>query len=63
VKLKEMGIVTSGDAAKNGIGTINPERVKQSYAFLVENKLVDPTKVTPADAFNYDYIKDVKVLP
>jgi NitT/TauT family transport system substrate-binding protein len=63
VKLKEMGIVTSGDAMKNGIGTINPERVKQSYAFLVENKLVDPAKVTPADAFNLNYIKDVKVMP
>jgi NitT/TauT family transport system substrate-binding protein len=62
-KLKEMGIVTSGDAAKYGIGTINPERVKQSYAFLLENKLVDPAKVTPAQAYMLDYIKDVKVLP
>jgi NitT/TauT family transport system substrate-binding protein len=63
VKLKEMGIVTSGDAAKNGIGTMNEARIKQSYAFLVENKLVDPAKVTPADAYKLDFIKDVKVLP
>lgn len=62
-KLKEMGIVTGGDAGKAGIGSMNEARIKQSYAFLVENKLVDPAKVTPAQAFMFDHIKDLKVMP
>ncbi|MGC1174013.1 ABC transporter substrate-binding protein [Polaromonas sp.] len=62
-KLKEMGIVTGGDAGKAGIGSMNDARIKQSYAFLVENKLVDPAKVTPAQAFMFDHIKDLKVMP
>lgn len=62
-KLKEMGIVGGGEAAKIGIGTMNEARIKQSYAFLVENSLVDPAKVTPQQAFLFDHIKDVKVLP
>ena len=62
-KLREMGIVTGGDAAKAGIGSMNDARIKQSYAFLVDNKLVDPAKVTPAQAFMFDHIKDLKVVP
>lgn len=62
-KLKEMGIVTGGDAGKAGIGSMNDARIKQSYAFLVENKLVDPAKVTPTQAFMFDHIKDLKVMP
>jgi len=63
MKLKEMGIVTGGDAAKAGIGSMSEARVKQSYAFLVDNKLVDPAKVTPAQAYDFDFIKDLKVMP
>ena len=62
-KLKEMGIVTSGDAGKSGIGSMSEARIKQNYAFLVDNKLVDPAKVTPAQAFVFDHIKDAKVMP
>ena len=62
-KMKEMGIVASGDALKLGIGTMNEARVRQNYAFLVDNKLVDPAKVTPAQAISYDYVKDLKVMP
>ena len=62
-KLKEMGIVTGGDASKSGIGSMSEARIKQSYAFVVDNKLVDPAKVTPAQAFNFDHIKDLKVMP
>jgi len=62
-KLKEMGIITSGDAAKFGIGTMNDARIRQSHAFLVENKLIEAAKVTPAQAFMFDYIKDAKVMP
>ena len=62
-KLKEMGIVTGGDAGKSGIGSMSDARIRQSYAFLVENKLVDPAKVTPAQAYMLDYIKDLRVMP
>jgi NitT/TauT family transport system substrate-binding protein len=62
-KLKEMGIITGGGAAKNGIGSIDPERTKANYAFLVENKLIDPAKVKVEDAYKLDYIKDLKVMP
>jgi NitT/TauT family transport system substrate-binding protein len=62
-KLKEMGIITGGDAVKSGIGSMNEARIKQSYAFLVENKLIDPAKLSIAQAFNFEFIKDLKVLP
>jgi NitT/TauT family transport system substrate-binding protein len=62
-KLKEMGIVTGGDAAKAGIGTMNEARLKQNHAFLVEHKLIDASKVTIPQAYKFDYIKDLKVMP
>ena len=62
-KLKEMGIVTGGDAARFGIGSMNEQRIATNYKFLVDNKLVDPAKVTPAQAYVFDYIKDLKVMP
>ena len=40
-----MGIVTGGDAAKLGIGIMTDARIKASYDFLVDNKLIDPAKV------------------
>ena len=62
-KLKEMGIVTGVDAPKLGIGMMNEQRIATNYKFLVDNKLVDPAKVTPAQAYNFAFIKDLKVMP
>ena len=62
-KLKEMGIITSGEARTNGIGTINEARVRQNYAFLVDNKVIEPGKMKVEDAFKLDYVKAAKVLP
>lgn len=62
-KLKEMGIVTGGGAGKAGIGSMDEARIASNYKFLVDNKLVDPAKVTPAQAYVFDYIKDAKVMP
>ena len=62
-KLKEMKIISGGEAGKAGIGTMSEARIKQSYDFLVENKLLDPSKVTPAQAFNFEFVKDLKVMP
>ena len=62
-KLKEMGIVGSGGAATNGIGSIDEARIKQSFDFLVSNQLIDPTKVSTAQAYDTSIIKSIKVLP
>lgn len=62
-KLKEMGIITAGEAKTSGIGTMNEARIRQNYAFLVENKLVDPARLKVEDAFRLDAIRSTKVLP
>lgn len=62
-KLKEMGIVTSGYAAANGIGAIDPARTQQSFEFLVRNKMIDAQKLKLADVYMLDLIEDVKVMP
>lgn len=62
-KLKEMGMVTGGDAAKMGIGTMTDARAKASFDFLVSAKLIDPVKVDMGKAYNLSFIKDTKVLP
>ena len=62
-KLKEMGMITGGDAAKLGIGVITDARSKASYDFLVTSKLLDPSKVELAKTYTTEFIKDAKVLP
>ena len=62
-KLKEMGIITGGGAARSGIGSMDETRIKANYTFLVDNKLIDPAKVSPTAAYNFTYIKDLKVMP
>lgn len=62
-KLKEMGIITSGDAATQGIGTITRERLDKTYAFLIEAGLIDPAKVKLDQAYRFDMARNAKVLP
>lgn len=62
-KLKEMGMITGGDAAKLGIGVITDARSKASYDFLVASKLLDPAKIELAKTYTTEFIKDAKVLP
>jgi NitT/TauT family transport system substrate-binding protein len=62
-KLKEMGMVTAGEARTAGIGTMNEARIRQNYDFLVANKLIDPVKLKVEDAFRLDAIKATRVLP
>ena len=62
-KLKEMGMITGGDAAKLGIGVITDARAKASYDFLVTAKLLDPAKVDLAKTYTTEFVKDAKVLP
>lgn len=62
-KLKEMGIIASGDARTAGIGILNESRIRQNIAFLQDNKIVEPGKIKLEDAFKLDAIKATKVLP
>jgi len=62
-KLKEMGMVTAGDAAKMGIGVMTEARAKASYEFLVSAKLIDPAKVELGKAYDFSFMKDIKVMP
>ncbi|PBI85233.1 NMT1/THI5 like protein [Variovorax boronicumulans] len=62
-KLKEMSMVTGGDAAKLGIGVMTDARAKASYDFLVNAKLLDPAKVDLAKTYTTEFVKDAKVLP
>ncbi len=62
-KLKEMGIVMGGDAAKLGIGVITDARAKASYDFLVSAKLIDPAKVELAKTYSTEFVRDLKVMP
>ncbi len=62
-KLKEMGMITGGDAAKLGIGVMTDTRAKASYDFLVSAKLLDPAKVELAKTYTTEFVKDAKVLP
>jgi len=62
-KLKEMGLVTGGDASKLGIGIMTDARAKASYDFLVSAKLIDPAKVEMSKSYNLSFIKDSKVMP
>ncbi|NML47882.1 ABC transporter substrate-binding protein [Ramlibacter sp. G-1-2-2] len=62
-KLKEMGIVSSGEAAKAGLGTMDDKRVAANFKFLLDNKLIEPGKVSTADAYDFSFARDAKVLP
>ncbi len=62
-KLKELGMVTGGDASRMGIGIITPQRAKASYDFLVQTKLIDPAKVKIDDAYNIGFVQSMRVMP
>ena len=62
-KLKEMGIVAGGDAAKMGIGVMTDARAKASYDFLVSAKLIDPAKVELSKTYTTEFVRDLKVTP
>lgn len=61
--LNATGTVMGGDAAKQGIGIITDERMKQTYDMLVKHKLVDPAKVPLKQTYRTDFIAPAKVMP
>jgi NitT/TauT family transport system substrate-binding protein len=62
-RMKEMGLLTGGDAATQGIGVITDARAKASYDFLVRARLLDPAKVALNQTYSTAFVKDAKVLP
>jgi NitT/TauT family transport system substrate-binding protein len=62
-KLKELEMVTGGDAKRDGIGTIREARLKTGYDLMVDAKVIDPAKVNFQSTFNTKIIQSIKVLP
>lgn len=62
-KMKSEGMVTGGDAAKLGIGTLTDARMKTTFDMMVQNKLVDPAKVDLKNTYTTQFVKDLKVMP
>ncbi|TFZ01290.1 ABC transporter substrate-binding protein [Ramlibacter rhizophilus] len=61
-KLKEMKVVTGGDAATKGIGTMSDERWQKTADFMKEWGLLKPD-TDHRKAYTLEFIKDVKVMP
>ena len=61
-KLKEYGVVTGGDAAKQGIMTMTDARWKETHDFMLKAGMIDP-KIDYKKAYTLDIVKGIKVLP
>ncbi|MBL8325433.1 MAG: ABC transporter substrate-binding protein [Rubrivivax sp.] len=61
--LKASGMVTGGDAARQGIGIVTDERMKKTYDMLVGQKLLDPAKVDLAKTYTTRFVRDLRVMP
>jgi len=62
-KLRETGLVTSGDAARLGIGILTETRLKASYDLLVGAGLVDPARTPLAGTYTTEFVRDLRILP
>jgi len=62
-KLRQLGMVTGGDAGRLGIGTITDARARATYDFMVSARLVDPVKVELSRTYNTEFVRDLKVMP
>ena len=62
-KLKELGIITSGDAQKLGIGIITEARLKATFDLMVGSGVIDASKVDFAKTYSTEFVRDLKVLP
>jgi NitT/TauT family transport system substrate-binding protein len=62
-RMKELEVMTSGDANPQGIGTIREERFKATYDMLVQHKLIDPAKVDWRKTYTTQFLKDLRVMP
>jgi len=61
-RLKELQVVTGGDAATLGIGTMTDERWKKTAEFMVEAGLLKPT-TDWRKAYTTQFVRDLKIMP
>ena len=62
-KLRELGVVTSGDAKTMGIGIMTEARLKASYDLMVSSGVVDAAKVDLSKTYTTEFVRDLKVMP
>jgi NitT/TauT family transport system substrate-binding protein len=55
-QMKERGLIESGDALKQGIGVIDPQRVEQHYQSLVEAGLFMSGELDPAESYTLEFL-------
>ncbi len=60
--MKDLQLVTGGDAAAEGIGTMKEERWKASYDYMVSAGLLKP-ETNWKDAFTTEFVKGLGVKP
>jgi NitT/TauT family transport system substrate-binding protein len=61
-RMKEMKVVTGGDAAKLGIGTMSDERWKKTAEYMIGAGLLKPT-TDWKKAYTTQFVKDLRVMP
>ncbi|MEO6744312.1 MAG: ABC transporter substrate-binding protein [Caldimonas sp.] len=61
-KLRELKVVSGGDAAKMGIGVMTDERWKKTADFMVASGLLKPT-TDYKKAYTTQFVKDLKIMP
>jgi NitT/TauT family transport system substrate-binding protein len=62
-RMKELDVLGAGDAKAGGIGTMREERFKATFDMLVQNKLIDPTKLDWKKSYTLQFVKDLRVMP
>ena len=62
-RLRELHIVTGGDAPSLGIGSVTEARQRATFDFMVAAHLVDPRQVVLASAYTTEFVRDLRVLP
>jgi len=61
-RLKELQVVTGGDAAKQGIGVMTDERWKKTADFMIAAGLLKPD-TDWRKAYTTQFVKDLRILP
>jgi len=61
-RMKEMKVVTGGEAAKNGIGAMSDERWKKTADFMMSYGLLKPT-TDWKKGYTLQFVKDLRVMP
>jgi NitT/TauT family transport system substrate-binding protein len=55
-KMRELGLVDSGDAAKRGIGAMNAERIEAFYRQMVEAGLYRPQEIAVERSYDLQFV-------